>query len=136
LGGKCLSSIYSLVRLEDSDLLKRLIDALKNNNTQQASFPILKMSGECFWARVSFAIIPTDDEQYRGAILTITDTSDIQQLLAANTDDSLDSKVEQIPDHLDQLKQSKVSKLEEKITLESTTLIYATPYWHQESICI
>jgi PAS domain S-box-containing protein len=127
-----LSSIYNLVRVEDSDLLKRLIDNLKNNNSQQASFPILKMSGESFWARVSFAIIPSDDGQYRGAILTITDTSDTQQLLAANTDDSLDSKVERIPDHIDQLKQSKASKLEEKMTLESTTLIYATPYWHQE----
>ena len=127
-----LSSIYSLVRAEDSDLLKRLIDGLKNSKTQQASFPILKMSGECFWARVSLAIIPSEDEQYRGAILTIMDTSDTQQLLAANTDDSLDSKVERIPDHIDQLKQKKVSLLEEKIILESTNLIYATPYWHQE----
>jgi len=127
-----LSSIYSLVRTEDAGLLKRLIDNLKISNTQQASFPILKMSGDCFWARVSLAIIPSDDKQYRGAILTITDTSDMQQLLAANTDDSLDSKVELIPNHIDQLKQKKISKLEEKMALESTNLIFATPYWHQE----
>lgn len=126
------SSIFSLVRAEDEDLLKRLLDNLKKDKTQQASFPMLKINGECFWARISLAIIPSDDEQYRGAILTITDTGDRQQLLEANASDSLDSKVERIPDHIDQLKEKKVIRLEEKRTLESTTLIYATPYWHQE----
>jgi PAS domain S-box-containing protein len=126
------TSIYSLVRTEDTDLLKRLLANLKKEKTKQVSFPMLKINGECFWARVSLAIIPSDDEHYRGAILTITDTSDTQQLLKANTSDSLDSKVERIPDHIDQLKQKKAIRLEEKITLETTTLIYATPYWHQE----
>ena len=126
------TSIYSLVRPEDAALLKRLLGNLKDNKTEQASFPMLKISGECFWARISLTIIPSGDDQYRGAILTITDTSDRQQLLKENTNDSLDSKIERIPDHIDQLKQKKLIRLEEKKTLESTTLIYATPYWHQE----
>ena len=126
------TSIYSLVRPEDTALLKRLLTNLKDNKTEQASFPMLKTSGECFWARISLTIIPSADEQYRGAILTITDTSDSQQLLQANTNDSLDSKIERIPDHIDQLKQKKIIRLEEKKTLETTTLVYATPYWHQE----
>jgi PAS domain S-box-containing protein len=126
------TSIYSLVREEDAALLRRLITNLKNNKTDQASFPMLKITGECFWARLSLTIIPSDDDQYRGAILTITDTSDRHQLLEANTNDSLDSKIERIPDHIDQLKQKKAIRLEEKNTLETTTLVYATPYWHQE----
>lgn len=126
------TSIYSLVREEDTALLRRLITNLKNNKTDQASFPMLKVTGECFWARLSLTIIPSDDDQYRGAILTITDTSDRHQLLEANTNDTLDSKIERIPDHIDQLKQKKAIRLEEKNTLETTTLVYATPYWHQE----
>ncbi len=94
--------------------------------------PILKTNGEYFWARLSLTIIPSDDEIYRGAILTITDNSDSHKLLENNSNDSLDSKIEKIPDHIDQLKQKKMIRLEEKIILETTDLIYATPYWHQE----
>ena len=94
--------------------------------------PILKTNGEYFWARLSLTIIPSDDGIYRGAILTITDNSDSHKLLENNSNDSLDSKIEKIPDHIDQLKQKKMIRLEEKTILETTDLIYATPYWHQE----
>jgi PAS domain-containing protein len=125
------TSIYSLVQSEDANLLKRLLTNLKTNKTQQASLSMLKVNGECFWARISLTIIPSDDV-YRGAILTIVDNNDNHRLLEENSNDSLDSKIERIPDHIDQLKQKKVVRLDEKRTLETTTLIYATPYWHQE----
>lgn len=136
LGGTAASlffkTVYGLVRNEDAILFKRLLINLKNNKTQQASLPILKTNGEYFWARLSLTIIPSDDGIYRGAILTITDNSDSHKLLENNSNDSLDSKIEKIPDHIDQLKQKKMIRLEEKIILETTDLIYATPYWHQE----
>lgn len=136
LGGTAASlffkTVYGLVRNEDAILFKRLLINLKNKKTQQASLPILKTNGEYFWARLSLTIIPSDDEIYRGAILTITDNSDSHKLLENNSNDSLDSKIEKIPDHIDQLKQKKMIRLEEKIILETTDLIYATPYWHQE----
>jgi len=136
LGGTAASlffkTVYGLVRNEDASLFKRLLINLKNKKTQQASLPILKTNGEYFWARLSLTIIPSDDGIYRGAILTITDNSDSHKLLENNSNDSLDSKIEKIPDHIDQLKQKKMIRLEEKIILETTDLIYATPYWHQE----
>jgi PAS domain S-box-containing protein len=124
--------IHELVPNEDHCLLNKALDNLKLQHIEFASIPINKANGESFWARISMTKIPSADSNYRGAILTITDTSDRQKLLEKNTSDTLDHKVGRIPDHINQLKQTKSLLLEEKECLESTQIIEATPYWHQE----
>ena len=124
--------IHDLISIEDHCLLNKALNNLKVQQVDFVSIPINKESGENFWARISMTKIPSSDGSYRGAILTITDTSERQKLLEKNTSDTLDHKVGRIPDHINQLKQTKSLLLEEKATLESTDLIEATPYWHQE----
>jgi len=124
--------IHHLIAIEDHCVLNKALASLKSNQLEFVSLPILKPSGESFWARISMTKIPSSDQTYRGAILTITDTSERQKLLEKNTSDTLDHKVGRIPDHINQLKQTKSLLLEEKATLETTQRIEATPYWHQE----
>jgi PAS domain S-box-containing protein len=124
--------IHDLISIEDHCLLNKALNNLKVQQADFVSIPIIKENGESFWARISMTKIPSSDNSYRGAILTITDTSERQKLLEKNTSDTLDHKVGRIPDHINQLKQTKSLLLEERASLESTNLIQATPYWHQE----
>ncbi|MGR6873396.1 PAS domain-containing protein [Pseudomonas sp. HK3] len=124
--------IHDLISIEDHCLLNKALNNLKVQQADFVSIPIIKENSESFWARISMTKIPSSDNSYRGAILTITDTSERQKLLEKNTSDTLDHKVGRIPDHINQLKQTKSLLLEERASLESTNLIQATPYWHQE----
>ena len=123
--------IHDLISIEDHCLLNKALNNLKVQQVDFVSIPINKESFESFWARISMTKIPSSDGSYRGAILTITDTSERQKLLEKNTSDTLDHKVGRITDHINHLKQTKSLLLEEQATLESTDLIEATPYWHQ-----